>query len=73
VPDTVPEGAGMLVPPDDVAALAAVLRRLIESRSERARLAAGARAAATAFPSWQDSAKLFAHVLEQVAVGGQLK
>jgi glycosyltransferase involved in cell wall biosynthesis len=74
VPDTVPAGAGMLVPPDDVDALAAVLRMLIESPSERERLAAGARAAATTFPTWQDSAKLFARVLEQVDAGaGQLK
>ncbi|HEY4405171.1 MAG TPA: glycosyltransferase family 4 protein [Xanthobacteraceae bacterium] len=67
VPDTVPAGAGVLVPPDDVDALALVLRRLIESPSERARLSAGARAAAATFPSWQDSASLFARVLEQVA------
>ena len=67
VPDTVPAGAGMLVPPDDVDALAAVLRRLIESPGERERLAAGARAAAATFPSWQESATLFARVLEQVA------
>ena len=30
IPDTVPAGAGVLVPPDDVDALAAALRRLIE-------------------------------------------
>ena len=70
VPDTVPERAGVLVRPDDVAALAAVLRRLIESPAERERLAAGARAAATTFPSWPESAALFAHVLEQVATKG---
>jgi glycosyltransferase involved in cell wall biosynthesis len=67
VPDTVPAAAGVLVPPENVDALAVVLRRLIESPSERTRLAAGARAAAAAFPSWQDSAKLFARALEQVA------
>jgi glycosyltransferase involved in cell wall biosynthesis len=67
IPDTVPAGAGVLVPPDDVGALAAVLRHLIGSRSERERLAAGARAAAAAFPSWRDSAALFARVLDQVA------
>ncbi len=67
VPDTVPASAGVLVPPDDVEALAAVLRRLIESPGERERLAAGARAAAAAFPTWQESARLFAGVLEQVA------
>jgi glycosyltransferase involved in cell wall biosynthesis len=73
VPDTVPDGAGVLIPPDDVDALVAVLRGLIESPVERERLAAGARAAAITFPSWQDSAELFAHVLEQVAIEGQLK
>jgi glycosyltransferase involved in cell wall biosynthesis len=67
VPQTVPAAAGVLVPPDDVDALAAVLRRLIASPSERECLAAGARAAAVTFPSWQDSARLFARVLEQVA------
>jgi glycosyltransferase involved in cell wall biosynthesis len=70
VPDTVSEGAGVLVRPDDIDALAAVLRHLIESPAERERLAAGARAAATTFPSWQESAALFAHVLEQVATKG---
>jgi hypothetical protein len=40
---------------------------LIGSPSERDRLAAGARAAAATFPSWPDSAALFARVLEQVA------
>jgi glycosyltransferase involved in cell wall biosynthesis len=74
IPDTVPAGAGVLVAPDDAQALATVLRRLIESPPERERLAAGARAAAAAFPSWQDSARLFARVLEQVAqpVAGQV-
>jgi glycosyltransferase involved in cell wall biosynthesis len=66
IPDTVPAGAGVLVPPDDVDALAAVLRALIANPSQRKRLAAGARAAATTFPSWQESARLFARVLEQV-------
>jgi len=67
IPDTVPAAAGVLVPPEDVDALAAVLRRLTESPSERERLAAGARAAAATFPTWPESARLFARVLEQVA------
>jgi glycosyltransferase involved in cell wall biosynthesis len=66
IPQTVPAGAGVLVPPDDEDALAAVLRRLIASPSEREALAAGARATAAMFPSWQDSAALFARVLEQI-------
>jgi glycosyltransferase involved in cell wall biosynthesis len=67
IPDTVPSGAGVLVPADDTDALAGVLRRLIESPSERERVAACARAAATTFPTWPESAALFARVLEQVA------
>ena len=48
IPDTVPPDAGVLVPPDDAAALAGALRRLIENADERRRLAAGARQAARA-------------------------
>jgi glycosyltransferase involved in cell wall biosynthesis len=67
IPETVPDGTGILVPPDDIDAFAGVLRRLIDSTTERAKLAAGARAAATRFPSWQDSAQRFAQVLEHTA------
>jgi glycosyltransferase involved in cell wall biosynthesis len=66
IPETVPAGAGVLVPPDDVAALAIVLRRLIESARERERLAAAAAAAAAALPSWEQSAALFSDVLERL-------
>src|SRR5262249_56411682 len=65
VPDTVPADAGVLVPPDDVAALAAALRRLIEARDERRRPAAGARAAT--LPTWPEQAALFAAVLDRLA------
>ncbi len=37
IPETVPAGAGVLVPPDDVDALAAALRRLIEQPEARER------------------------------------
>ena len=67
ISETVPSGAGVLVAPDDSVALALVLRRLIERREERRRLAAGARAAAEHLPTWQDSAKLFSRALEAVA------
>jgi glycosyltransferase involved in cell wall biosynthesis len=66
IPETVPPGAGVLVPPDDVEALAATLRRLIENPREREHLAAGARAAR--FPSWQEQAARFAQVLESLAL-----
>jgi len=67
IPSTVPSGAGVLVPPDDVDALAAVLRGLIERPAQRANLAAGARAAALTLPTWRESAELFARALERVA------
>jgi glycosyltransferase involved in cell wall biosynthesis len=64
IPETVSAGAGVLVAPDDVSALSAALRQAIENPHDRRRMAAFARAAAQALPSWQDSAKLFARALE---------
>ena len=65
IPQTVSADAGVLVAPDDVEALAAELQRLIASRDERERLAAGARA--VKFPSWSEQAARFARVLESLA------
>ena len=62
IPETVPRDAGILVPPDDVDALATALQRLFDDRKERQRLTAGARAAS--FPSWHEQATLFARVLD---------
>jgi glycosyltransferase involved in cell wall biosynthesis len=62
IPDTVPAAAGVLLPPDDVDALALALRRLIENPADRERLAAAARA--VTFPSWREQGALFARVLE---------
>jgi len=66
IPDTIPAGAGLLVPPNDVAAFAQALRRLIGDRAERRRLAINARVAAAQLPTWQDSARLFAGAIETV-------
>ena len=66
IPDTVPPEAGLLVPPDDAAALARALRRLIGDPTERQRLATNARAAAAQLPTWQDSARLFASAIETI-------
>jgi glycosyltransferase involved in cell wall biosynthesis len=69
ISDTVPAGTGLLVPPDDVDALAQALRRLIGDRAERKRFAANARAAASQFPTWRDSARLFAGTIEALDNG----
>jgi glycosyltransferase involved in cell wall biosynthesis len=66
IPETVPAGTGLLVPPDDVAALAQALRRLIGDPAERQRLATNARAAAARLPTWQDSARLFVEAIETI-------
>jgi glycosyltransferase involved in cell wall biosynthesis len=66
IPDTVPDGVGLLVPSDDAAALARAVHRLISDPTERRRLATNARAAAAQLPAWQDSARLFADAIESV-------
>ena len=66
IPETVPAGAGLLVPPEDVPALAAALRWLISDPRERARLARNARAAAKSLPTWEAAAAVFARAIEGV-------
>ncbi len=56
VPDVVPQDAGLLVPVDDVDALAAALRHVLSEPTTRAALRAGALRAAASLPRWQDSA-----------------
>jgi glycosyltransferase involved in cell wall biosynthesis len=67
IPETVPKGAGLLVPPDDSAAFAAALRRVIGDPDERVRMAAAAREAALTQPTWQASAQMFSKALEAAA------
>jgi glycosyltransferase involved in cell wall biosynthesis len=64
IPDTVPRGAGVLVPPDDAPALASALKRLIENPEARKEMAARARQVCAAQPNWSASAKLFAQAVE---------
>jgi glycosyltransferase involved in cell wall biosynthesis len=65
IPETVPDGAGILVPPDDVAALAAALRIMIADAALRERCAAVARNAP--LPTWEAAAQVFLRVLQSIA------
>lgn len=63
VPETVPEDAGTLVPPDDPAALAAALRRMLSDASHRTRVSDAAWAHGQQLPTWQDTAACVADAL----------
>ena len=64
IPETLPGESAILVKPDDAAALADALRRLIADSNERQKIASAARAAAVHLPTWRDSAALFAGAIE---------
>jgi glycosyltransferase involved in cell wall biosynthesis len=67
IPETVPPGAGILVPPDDAAALAAALREMICDPDRRETHAAAARAAAARLPDWEAAAQIFLRVVTAVS------
>ena len=64
---TVPDGAGLKVPPGDVAALRDALRRVIADAPLRQRLADASWAAGQGLPRWSDTAARVAAVLREVA------
>jgi glycosyltransferase involved in cell wall biosynthesis len=67
IPETVPPGAGILVDPDDVAALATALRTMIADPRARENHATAARTAAAQLPRWDATARIFLSVIESVA------
>jgi glycosyltransferase involved in cell wall biosynthesis len=64
VPETVPKGAGILVPVDDAAAFADALRALLTDHARREEMAATSAAAGHALPRWSDTAKVMGRVLD---------
>jgi glycosyltransferase involved in cell wall biosynthesis len=64
IPETLPGESAILVKPDDAAALAHALRRLIADSNERQKISSAARVAAVHLPTWRDSAALFAGAIE---------
>jgi glycosyltransferase involved in cell wall biosynthesis len=67
IPDTVSDGAGLLVTAGDVDALAAALRDVIASPDLRRRLSDAASQAARTLPTWRQSGAIFAATLEKLA------
>ncbi|HEY0604355.1 MAG TPA: glycosyltransferase family 4 protein [Herpetosiphonaceae bacterium] len=65
VPALITRQAGIFVSPDDPAALAQALARVLHDPLLRAQLAAGATSRAAALPSWDDTTRRFAQVLTQ--------
>jgi len=66
VRETLPKGAAIYCPTEDVDALEVALRRLIASPAERLSLAASAHSAIATLPSWQEAAALFAKTLMEI-------
>jgi glycosyltransferase involved in cell wall biosynthesis len=65
--DTVPPNAGVLVEPGNLKALTRALKLLIENENERRWFASGALAASAELPTWQDTARIVADALEDLA------
>ena len=67
IPDTVPDGTGLLVAAGDVTALAAALRDVVASADLRRRMSDAASEAARTLPTWRQSGAIFAATLEKLA------
>ena len=70
VPDTVAEGAGILVPVDDAGAVATALRRVLEDQALAGDMSRAAWRAADDLPRWEDTASIVGGVISRVASGG---
>ncbi|QTL01956.1 glycosyltransferase family 4 protein [Aquabacter sp. L1I39] len=70
--ETVPDGAGVKVPPGDATALAHALRPLIADRTARRALADAAFQAGQALPGWPDTACAIAGALTRARASGRV-
>lgn len=73
IPDLVDTSSGIIVPIDDVEALAAALRAVIADDATRARLAAGARRRRDTLPRWSDIVQMMAAALSPYETHGNLQ
>jgi glycosyltransferase involved in cell wall biosynthesis len=67
IADTVADGTGLLVPPENVVVPTQAIRQLVGDQARRRRFAANARPAGAHLPLWKESAQLFARSIEAVA------
>lgn len=64
IKDTVPQGAGILVPPNDADALGAALKDMLANPQHRGIFAATARRSGSHFQTWDAAVSRFASILE---------
>ncbi|MGS2742894.1 glycosyltransferase [Halomonas sp. LS-001] len=65
--DTLPEGAGLAVPPGDIDALSGAIERFLTEPDLREQLTRGAQAARQQLASWQEASQAFANALAMPA------
>lgn len=65
--ETVPDEAGIKVPPGDEAALTLALQRILDDMGQRRRMADASWAAGQKLPRWEDAARIIAGVIKEVA------
>jgi glycosyltransferase involved in cell wall biosynthesis len=65
--ETVPDGAGLKVPPGDAVALREAIARLVEDPALRATIADASWQAGQSLPTWSDAAGIIADALQRVS------
>ncbi|MGL5446290.1 MAG: glycosyltransferase family 4 protein, partial [Rhabdaerophilum sp.] len=70
--ETVPDGAGLKVPPGDALALRKALDDALSDADLRARLSDAAHRAGEKLPTWEDTATIIAGALERTAKSSSL-
>jgi glycosyltransferase involved in cell wall biosynthesis len=65
--ETVPDGAAIKVPPGDERALTLAIQRILDDRELRHRMAQAAWSAGQKLPRWEDTARIVADVIAEVA------
>lgn len=67
LPELIGAQAGLLVAPHDISALSDALDLLLQDAQQRTHMAAAARQRAATLPTWDDTTRAFAAVLDEIA------